>query len=198
MLQRLHEQVESGCLPRTLLSHYASLSKDARTRQLKQIPCVEDESVIRKKARLLKLEPGEAFFGDKAFNGISPLHANMNEPICPHHLIGDQFTVEELEADEGPKSLRWTSETFFDRVTDDHVLHDRISRSHFPHLHHVVDYAHGRANLYGPFYVPKDDTYFADFAERKRKNQQIKQEGRKKRAQAKKASRDSLLAQKEK
>ena len=147
---------------------------------------------VRQKDRLLKIEEEDEVCGDKSFNNTSGLYPNGNHQVCPKHLVGKQFDVAECKDDEDVKSIRWSSEGVFSRVIDDAYVDDIIPHSHFPYIHHVVNYSQGQANLYAPYHPPNPDlhplnaSYFADFEKNKAENYKRKAEAREKRAMHKK------------
>ena len=71
---------------------------------------------------------------------------------------------------------QYFSETNNSQLTDCTYLRDTIDQNHFKHLHHVVDWTHGVANLNQPFYIPMKGLYFnkmkencQEFCEKKKK-----------------------------
>ena len=139
--------------------------KETRDRQLQQLRFgigVKFAGFVKNPVRLAKIPPGYSNLANRGFASCAMYYPNLNAQITPHFLAGhEQFHQEEISADRLKCQVRYTSETYFSRVTDTTALRDRISFSLFQQLSHIVDWAHGRANLCQPLQKPSHDDYFA-------------------------------------
>lgn len=100
----------------------------------------------------------------------------INAQITPFFLNGrSQFFDDEISADRTKCRLRYGSEAFFTRVTNQTSLKDRIARGFFRHLHQINDWAHGAANFCQPFYIPGRDDYFEEEREIREKKRKRKE-----------------------
>ena len=116
----------------------------------------------RPPCRLAKICSKYCVLCDRGFANTAMLHPNVNPQICPSFLRGRaQFDAGEITQDRRRCEVRYGSETNFSRVTDTTYLADVVPRSKFKHMPHTMAWAHGRANLYRPFYNPPG-TYFED------------------------------------
>mmetsp|Transcript_7674 Transcript_7674/g.17152 ORF Transcript_7674/g.17152 Transcript_7674/m.17152 type:complete len:101 (-) Transcript_7674:61-363(-) len=74
------------------------------------------------------------------------------------------------------------------------MLRDRVPRGKFQYLDGATDWGQGRANLYNPFRLPSDDSYFANFTEDKIRRAEQKTKSRIQRVKRKKAAKRMALA----
>lgn len=179
----MSDLVEAGELPRSMLSHYGKCSKHALLRWKAQLErAIELEAagdtslqVKRPSLRLEKAPPGTLVLADKGFATCHISYPFFNRQLTPTFLSKrDQFEDEDLLRDEPLKKRRWGSEANFRCIDEVDVLHNRVPRANFSHLHETLDWAHGRQNLIGmPFYYP-DDNYFCAEQQRARESREVK------------------------
>ena len=65
-------------------------------------------------------------------------------------LQSPQFEIEEVKSDKDIKTLRYTSEVFFSRVTRTTILKDSVPYNRLHLLEDALNWANGAANLYKP------------------------------------------------
>ena len=98
---------------------------------------------------------------DKGFKPTSRFYPNLNKILSPTFMNRrEQFMPTEIRGDRKKCKARYFSETNNSRLTDCTYLRDTINWNKFVHLHHVVEWAHGVANLNDPFYIPIHGEYF--------------------------------------
>ena len=160
---KLDRLYASGRLRPCLLSYYLDFFRPNRMRILQHLGSKllqGDDLTITQPLpelwpRLAKFPPGSDLSGDKGFCKDSGHLPHQNLIHTPIRLDGRvQYSRMEIKHGRRNKKNRYTSETFFSRVTDVAILTDRVPREHMRHLEHAWNWAHGRANIQQPLLYP--------------------------------------------
>ena len=117
VLERLH-QARNKLDHSSEASHYVTKTAACRKRNIEQLEHLvkngmEDRPLNNPK-RLAKTPRGKDVLADRGFHTCAHSCPRSNRQITPHFLHGrDQFDIDELVQDEGPKRLRHPSEMNF-------------------------------------------------------------------------------------